>query len=267
MAKITPHFLSASKPAEATIPTIAAGQARLIAKIKLTSGKSGLLKADGHGRYNSIVTSLQEYVIQNYNNKTVTIDPTDWGPGGEAPEKPIEYGMYGRYTGGTPADCKVYFKREKSLDFRWEENVEPIPFSAEERYFTGGKNFSSIWDTKDIDISCLFRVAAYTEGDDLRRGNIKRIVNEHYKVMGNITYASKAYDSMEVEPLKEIEESINGIDVSLYKFTSDEALGRPRRHHRTYYQALLRTKIISALLIVAVEPIILAFIILLSIFF
>ncbi len=45
IARIAPHFLSASKPADATIPTIAAGQAKLKARLILAVCKGGPAKA------------------------------------------------------------------------------------------------------------------------------------------------------------------------------------------------------------------------------
>ena len=124
------------------------------------------------------------------------------------------------------------------------KNVEPIAFSTEERYFAGGRNFDNVWQNKDIDISCLFRTQAYKEGGDLQRSNIKLTVKEHCDIMGNIKHiVGDVYDSVEVDPIEEIERQINGMDISLYKFTNDKNLGRPRRHHSTYYSTLLRTKI------------------------
>ena len=196
------------------------------------------------GRDNTIIYQLHDYIADNYKNKVALIDPTDWGTGGEDPLQSIEYGMYGRYKGGHPKDCRVYFKREKDLDLDWEKNVEPIAFSTEERYFAGGRNFDNVWQNKDIDISCLFRTQAYKEGGDLQRSNIKLTVKEHCDIMGNIKHiVGDVYDSVEVDPIEEIERQINGMDISLYKFTNDKNLGRPRRHHSTYYSTLLRTKI------------------------
>ena len=211
-------------------------------------------------RQNTVVYSLHEYAVDNYKDKIVMIDPTDWGPQGEAKpdpqithenfdvaalsSQPLEYGMYGRYKGGHPNDCKVYFKREKSLDLKWEDNVEPMPFASEERYFTIEKNFEKIWSNKDVDISCLFRVKAYTEGEDLVRGHIRRTVKYHCDIMGNIKHIIGAvYDDLSVDPIEEIERQINGMDISSYKFKYDKILGRPRRHHSTYYNTLLKTKI------------------------
>ena len=222
-------------------------------------------------RQNTVVYSLQEYAVDNYKDKIVMIDPTDWGPRGEGnPDlisiantagqgvpsltlgkyhellaaQPIQYGMYGRYKGGHPRDCKIYFKREKSLDLEWEDNVEPMPFSSEERYFTKGKNFNEIWDNKDVDISCLFRVKAYMEGEDLVRGHIRRVVRQYCDIMVNRKHIIGAvYDDLSVDPIEEIERQINGMDISSYKFRYDKSLGRPRRHHSTYYNTLLKTKI------------------------
>ena len=159
------------------------------------------------GRENTVVYQLHEYIVDNHKNKTAMIDPTDWSSITE---------MYGRYKGGHPKDCKVYFKREKDLDLDWEKNVEPIAFSTEERYFTGDRNFDNIWPNKDIDISCLFRTQAYKEGGDLQRSNIKLTVKEHCDIMGNIKHIiGDVYDSVEVDPIEEIERQINGMDISL----------------------------------------------------
>ena len=187
------------------------------------------------GRDNTVVYLLHEYAVDNYKNKIVMIDPTDWSAACE---------MYGRYRGGHPRDCKIYFKREKDLDLEWEENVEPMPFASEERYFAGGKSFDGIWNNKSVDVSCLFRAKAYMKGKDLQRGHIRRTVREHCNVMGNIKHiVGDVYDDLSTEPADKIEKQINGIDISSYKYKYDKILGRPRRHHTTYYDALLKTKI------------------------
>lgn len=187
------------------------------------------------GRDNTVIYQLHDYIVDNYKNKIAMIDPTDWSSITE---------MYGRYKGGHPKDCRVYFKREKDLDLDWEKNVEPIAFSTEERYFTGGRNFDNIWQNKDIDISCLFRTQVYKEGGDLQRSNIKLAVKEHCDIIGNIKHIiGDVYDSMEVDPIEEIEKQINGMDIYSYQFRNDKTLGRPRRHHSDYYNTLLRTKI------------------------
>jgi hypothetical protein len=187
------------------------------------------------GRENTVVCLLHEYALDNYKNKIVMINPHDWS----SVDK-----MYGNYKGGHSKDCKVYFKREKSLDLEWEDNVEPIPFASEERYFAAGKNFDKIWDNKDIDVSCLFRVQAYKEGNDLQRGHIRRIVKEHCNIVGNIkNIVGEIYDDLSVDPIEEIERQINGVDISSYQFENDITLGTPRRHHRTYYDILSKTKI------------------------
>jgi len=187
------------------------------------------------GRDNTVIYQLHDYIVDNYKNKIAMIDPTDWSSITE---------MYGRYKGGHPKDCRVYFKREKDLDLDWEKNVEPIAFSTEERYFTGGRNFDNIWQNKDIDISCLFRTQVYKEGGDLQRSNIKLTVKEHCDIVGNIKHIiGDVYDSMEVDPIEEIEKQINGMDIYSYQFRNDKTLGRPRRHHSDYYNTLLRTKI------------------------
>ncbi len=195
-------------------------------------------------RENTSFSHLHLYAVDNYKNKIVMIDPTDWGPGGEAPLQPVEYGMYGRYKGGHPSQCKIYFKREKDLDLEWEKNVEPMPFASEERYFTGGKDFEKIWNNKSLDVCCLFRAQAYMEGEDLVRGHIKRVVREHCNVMGNIKHiVGDVYDDLSTEPVEKIERQINGMDISSYRDEYDKILGRPRRHHSTYYDTLLKTKI------------------------
>ena len=210
----------------------------------LDKKNKGIPVIDTFGRQNTLVYLLHDYIVSNHKEKVVMIDPTDWGPSGEHTEHSVEYGMYGRYNGGHPRDCKIYFKREKDLDLEWEDNVEPMPFSSEERYFTKGKNFNDIWDNKDVDISCLFRVKAYMEGEDLQRDHIKQVVRDYCDIMGNRKHVvGDVYDNLSVKPMEEIERQINGMDISSYKFKNDKILGRPRRHHKTYYDILSRTKI------------------------
>ena len=190
---------------------------------------------DRRGRNDAAVDCLHKHAVKYYKDKIALIDPNDWSDVGE---------MYGRYEGALPQDCKVYFKREKSLDLQWEDNVHPIPFSAEERYFTGGKNFNDIWGNKNIDVSCLFRDDVYLEGGDLKRSTVKGIVKNHCDVMDNIKHIiGNVKDTIDIEPSYELEKQINGIDISSRKYKYEDIIGKPRRHHKTYYDILLRTKI------------------------
>ena len=190
---------------------------------------------DRFGRENTSVDCLHKYAIKNYKDKIALINPNDWASSGE---------MYGKYEGGFPQDCKIYFKREKSLDLQWEDNVHPIPFSTEERYFTGGKNFNNIWNNKILDVACLFRDDIYNKGQDLKRRTVKRVVKEHCNIMGNIKYViGSIKDDISVEPNYEIEKQLSGIDISSKKYEYEDVVGKPRHHHSTYYKVLLKSRI------------------------
>ena len=89
---------------------------------------------------------LHQYCLYYYKDKIIMINPGDFSGSDK---------MYGSYFGGDPSYYKVYFKREKDLSLNWADNVEPMPFSAEERYFTSGKNFDNIWGGKDLNLSCF----------------------------------------------------------------------------------------------------------------
>jgi len=80
---------------------------------------------------------LHEYALQYHKDKVVMIDVSDFHI--------MEYGVY---AGGHPIYSKIYFKREKNLDDEYPDNVEPMPFSAERRYFSSGKDFNKMWDDK-----------------------------------------------------------------------------------------------------------------------
>ena len=109
------------------------------------SGVSGSEQAQA-----GLIAALHEYALHYYKEKIAMINPGDFSGSNN---------MYGGYFGAEPSYCKVYFKREKDLDLEWADNVEPIPFSAEERYFAFGKNFEKIWNNKDLNLSCFLDMA------------------------------------------------------------------------------------------------------------
>ena len=144
--------------------------------------------------------------------------------------------MYGEYFGAGPAYYKVYFKREKDLnidissrlDIEWADNVEPIPFSAEERYFASGKEFDNIWDNKNFKLSALFRWEGHEEGG-FGRQDIKKALNEKYYedtqcIIGNIFGRSSKEDNIDIK--------LEGMDT-----------GECVRHHHKYFDVLSQTKI------------------------
>ena len=160
----------------------------------------------------SIRTDLHEYALRYYREKIVMIDAGDTSVEG-----------YGKYIGDDPVNYKVYFKREKKLDILWPDNVEPMPFAAEERYFTSGKNFDKMWNNKSLNVSCLFRTA--THGD---RSNIKEILGNRYEnndtfVLDN-TFGRNKNDG--------IDEQLEGINT-----------GECVRHHHNYFDILSKAKI------------------------
>ena len=159
-----------------------------------------------------INTDLHEYALRYYRDKVVMIDPGD--------QPSMEYGEYGV---GDPSYFKVYFKREKSLSAQWLDNVEPMPFAAEERYFTSGKNFDKMWKNKSLNVSCLFRTTTH-----LDRPNIKEVIGKRYEnnntfVLNN-TFGRNKNDDMD--------EQLEGTDT-----------GECVRHHHNYFDILSKVKI------------------------
>ena len=134
---------------------------------------------------------------------------------------------YGVYTGGHPIYSKIYFKREKNLDDEYPDNVVPLPFSAERRYFASGKDFNKMWDNKDLNLSCLFRYSGHENGSTGRE-DIKKAINEKY------------YD----DP-KCITENVFGrsFDDGMDEELEGTNTGDCVRHHHKYFDVISKTKI------------------------
>ena len=180
---------------------------------------------DGKGRTKNNV--LHQYSLYYHQDKIVMINPGDFSESDK---------MYGKYFGAEPAYYRVYFKREKDLnidissrlDIEWASNVEPIPFSAEERYFASGKEFDNIWDNKKLKLSALFRWEGHEEGG-FGRQDIKKALNEKYYedtqcIIGNIFGRSSEEDNIDIR--------LEGVDT-----------GECVRHHHKYFDVLSQTKI------------------------
>ena len=114
------------------------------------------------------------------------------------------------------------------MELEWADNVVHFARASEERYFTGGKNFNKIWDSKILDIASLFRI-----GGSSCRENIKKIMREKY---GN-------NERCNVElVVDEVDDRVRDIDKRIYGFKNNE-LGGTIHHHYSYYNTLLKTKI------------------------
>ena len=172
--------------------------------------------------FDSYITHLHEYAIANHKDKIAFLDTIS------TYFIDNEYTMYGKYVGGSPAYCKVYFKREKSLDLEWFDNVVPFPRAAEERYFTGGKNFNKIWNNKDLDIAALFRI-----GGNNSRKIIKDTLIKHYGDNEKCNFVN-VFDFGDARNRE--------IDNKLYGFNKDE-LGKGTWHHHSYFETILRSKV------------------------
>ena len=167
---------------------------------------------------NKVKDVLHQYVLYYHKEKTVMIHPGDFS----GPDK-----MYGEYFGGDPSYYKVYFKREKDLKLEWADNVEPIPFSSEERYFTAGKDFDKIWDNKDLNLACLFRYSGHENGP-VGREDIKKAVNEKY--YGDPKCITKNVFG-------------RGSDDSIDKKIEGKEVGDAVRHHHKYFDVISKSKI------------------------
>ena len=159
-----------------------------------------------------MITYLHQEALQFFRDKMVTIDPGDFS------DK-----MYGDYVGAHPSCSQVYFKREKSLDIEWPDNVHPIPFSAEERYFTGGKDFDKIWNNKKLNMSCLIRTACHPNRPLIKEEIMKHYSNDELCVVDSI-FGRKNNDG--------IDEQLEGADT-----------GNCVRHHHFYFDVLSNAKI------------------------
>ena len=159
---------------------------------------------------------LHEYALQHHKDKVVMIDVSDF-----------HIMEYGTYAGGHPNYFKTYFKREKNLDDKYPNNVEPLPFSAERRYFASGKDFNKMWDNKDLNLSCLFRYSGHPHGPTGRE-EIKKAINEKYyddpKCITKNVFG-RSYD--------------DGID----KKIEGKEIGEAVRHHHKYFDVISKSKI------------------------
>ena len=169
-----------------------------------------------------LITHLHEYAIANHKDKIAFLDlvSTHFINDG--------YTMYGNYLGGHPSHCKVYFKREKDLDLEWCDNVVPFSRAAEERYFAGGKDFNEIWSSKKLDIAAMFRVGGYG-----KRISIKNALRKHYGDSEKCNI-DNVFDKIDDRDRK--------IDKDIYGVEGHELAGTIR-HHYSYYETLLKTKI------------------------
>ena len=159
-----------------------------------------------------IKTELLEYALQYHKDKVATIDGSDFHT--------MEYGGY---VGSHPACSKIFFKREKNLDDEYPDNVEPMPFASEERYFASGKNFDKMWKEKNLNAACLFRCDI-----DSERMHIKEVLGGRHRendtfVLGNV-FGRKKNDG--------IDEQLEGVDI-----------GECVRHHHNYFNILSKVKI------------------------
>ena len=174
-----------------------------------------------NNKNDEVITHLHEYAVVNYGSKLVIVDPisTHFING--------SYTKYGSYPGSLPYNYKIYFKREKSLDLDWDDNVVPFPRASEDRYFTVGKDFDKIWKNKELDISALFRTSGYK-----KRIDVKNILEMHYGdskkcVLKNVFDFGESVDKT--------------IDSKIYGFKPNE-IGN-LLHHHSYYETLSLSKI------------------------
>ena len=119
-----------------------------------------------------VVSHLHHYMLVNHREKVAFIDPGDLLSSYNNIEGKIEYAAGPECT---PQYYKIYFRREKDLDKVYNYKVVTLPFSAEERYFTGGKDFEQIWANKKLDMVSLF-----AEKDNSRQ-KVKKILSENFK--------------------------------------------------------------------------------------
>ena len=167
------------------------------------------LKHDGE-----ILTYLHMEALQYFKNKVVMINPGDYSTINK---------MYGDYVGAHPIYSKVYFKREKSLDIDWPDNVHPMPFSAEDRYFVSGKDFDKIWSNKKLNVSCLFRTECHPDRVSVKEEIIKHYSGDELCVVDAVFGRNKN----------------DGLDKQLEGADTGSCI----RHHHNYFDILSNVKI------------------------
>ena len=202
-------------------------------------------KPDSDGTDNTVIRSLHRYAIKNYKDKIAFVDME---------EEPTEAKMYGKYWHGRPEQCKVYFKTEKNMDLFWNSNVESFPFASEERYFTAGKNFDSLWKEKYLDVTCLFtggktkgqHISGNNKSENLSRSQIKEVV-KNYCIGCNLnSITTEQFDKkiyVEPETGETIDSKLYGVDIQTLNFSGALKYGDPVRHSSSYYNSLLGSKI------------------------
>ena len=141
-----------------------------------------------------IIRHLHHYMLVNHRDKVVFIEPGDLK---NYYENKIGYADHSECQ---PPYYRVYFRREKDLDKKYNDNVVPIPFSAEKRYFTGGKEFERIWLNKKIDMVSLFREKPW-EGNNSRT-KIKKILVKNFENNNKciVDYLSLSHTVHDVSP-------------------------------------------------------------------
>ena len=159
-----------------------------------------------------VKTDLLKCALQHHKDKVALIDASDFHT--------MEYGQF---EVSHPSYYKILFKREKNIEDKYPDNVEPLPFASEERYFASGKNFNKMWREKDLNVSCLFRCDS-----DSERMNIKTVLGVRYKedetfVLSNV-FGRNKNDGMD--------EQLEGTDI-----------GECVKHHHNYFDILSRVKI------------------------
>ena len=159
-----------------------------------------------------IKIDLHEYALRYHKNKTIMIDTSD-----------LPTMEYAGYAGGHPINFKIYFKREKNLDDEYPDNVEPLPFSAERRYFASGKNFDKMWGNKTFKLASLFRSDWIDERKNLINEIVDRYGDDESCVMNNV-FGRSCED---------------GIDEELEGTNTGDCV----RHHHKYFNVLSKTKI------------------------
>jgi len=164
---------------------------------------------------NIIDPTIHQYGLRYHKDKTVMISPGDFSGGDK---------MYGNYLGAEPAYYKVYFKREKSLDLEWADNVETMPFSAEERYFVAGKDFDNIWKNKKFKLSALFRDIGIGERADVLNELINKYGEDENCITSNVFGRSWGKEDIDIE--------LEGTEI-----------GECVRHHHKYFDIITQTKI------------------------
>jgi len=136
---------------------------------------------------NGIQSGLFDYAINNHSDKFILLCGSDMS------NLKITFDL--------EPNLKLIFKREKSLGNKdYTDKFFPFPYACEDRLFTGGKDFDTLWDSKNNFFCNLFDLDTHPLRKELA-DRIRETYSKRADVVIGTVYGGKD---------KEIEKHLNG---------------------------------------------------------